>query len=126
MKLPIPSHLKEYFLLDNNVHTEYEVSGSIRCKCGSEHCEVVSSNERQFVKVKCKDCGEEIVLFDAGKHGWDGYVCKDDFLDRDEPLVNHICEDCGDQVFQVNVKISSQGKQDFIDECYKQNFEFFA
>ena len=82
MNLPIPSHLKDYFLLDDNEHTEYEVSGSIRCKCGSEHFEIFSSNDRQLVKVKCKDCGEEIVLFDAGKHGWDGYVCKDDFLDR--------------------------------------------
>lgn len=125
MNLPIPSHLKDYFLLDDNEHTEYEVSGSIRCKCGSEHFEIFSSNDRQLVKVKCKDCGEEIVLFDAGKHGWDGYVCKDDFLDRNEPLVNYICEDCGKQVFQVKLKISSQGKQDFIDECVN-NDDFFS
>ena len=67
---------------------------------------------------------EEIVLFDAGKHGWDGYVCKDDFLDRNEPLVNYICEDCGKQVFQVKLKISSQGKQDFIDECVNNDDSF--
>ena len=124
MDLPIPSHLKNIFVLDDNDQTENEVSGSIKCKCGSEHFEVYSSNDRQLVKVKCLDCGEEIIIFDAGKHGWDGYVCKDDFLDREEPFARYSCEECGDHIFRVELKISSQGKQDFIDECVSNDDSF--
>ena len=126
MDLPIPSHLKDIFVLDNNDQTEYEVSGSIKCKCGSEHFEVFSSNDRQIVKVKCAECGEEMIIFDSGKHGWDGYVCKDDFLDRDDPFVAYSCEECGGNKFRVGLKISSQGKQDFIDECVSNDDSFSA
>ena len=124
MNLPIPSHLKGFLSLDDKEQTEYEVSGSIKCKCGAVHFVVFSSNDRQIVKVKCPDCGEEILLFDAGKHGWDGFVCKDDFLDREEPLIEYSCENCGDQVFRVELKILSQGKQDFIDECVSNDDSF--
>ena len=62
MNLPIPSHLKDFLSLDDKEQTEYEVSGSIKCKCGAEHFIVFSSNDRQIVKVKCPDCGELKVI----------------------------------------------------------------
>jgi hypothetical protein len=51
-------------------------------------------------------------------------VCKDDFLDRSQPFEIASCEKCGTQKFGVLVTISSQGKQDFIDECISNNDSF--
>lgn len=116
MELPIPTHLQKILVPLGKNNSENEVNGKIKCPCGSELFEVHESNERQLIKLVCKQCGKEFLLFDAGKHGWNGFVCGDDFLDRSLPLQKYFCE-CGEDVFDVNVIISSQGKQDFIDEC---------
>ena len=56
-------------------------------------------------------------MFDSGKHGWDGFVCKEDYLDRTLPFTVYTCKKCGSDSFEVTAVISSKGKQDFIDEC---------
>lgn len=86
MDLPIPTHLQRFFTSIGDENSEYEVTGTIHCSCGSEKFEVWTSNERQIIKLVCKQCGEEIILFDAGKHGWNGFVCNDDFLNRTLPF----------------------------------------
>ena len=72
MDFPIPTHLKSYLTLIGDNNNEYEITGSIHCSCGCEEFEVWESNDRQIVRLKCRQCGEEIVIFDSGKHGWNG------------------------------------------------------
>ena len=116
MELPIPRHLKNFLHLigDNN---EYSVSGTIRCKCGSKSFYIYESNNKKIVKVTCSECGKDILLFDEGKHGWNGFVCKDDFLDRNKPFILTECDKCNNSKFNIKITIESQGKEDFIEEC---------
>ena len=124
MELPIPTHLASYFTSIGDENNEYEVAGVIHCDCMCEKFEVWESNDRQIIKLICKKCGKEIEVFDAGKHGWNGYVCKDDFLDRSLQLEKYVCPKCNHDAFKVSISISSQGKQDFIDECVSNDDSF--
>lgn len=126
MELPIPSHLKFLLIPFGDENSEFEVTGKIRCGCDCEQFEVFESNERHIVKLICSQCAREFLLFDAGIHGWDGFVCKDDFLDRSLPFQKYTCETCGEDRFTVGVYISSQGKEDFIKECVSNDDSFTA
>ena len=67
---------------------------------------------------------KEYVIFDSGKHGWNGFVCGDDFLNRELPYNKYHCSNCKEDCFKVLVHISSQGKEDFIDECLSTDDSF--
>lgn len=124
MDLPIPTHLQHFFTSVGNKNSEYKVTGIIHCSCGSEEFEVLESNERHIIKLVCKHCGQEILLFDASKHGWNGFVCNDDFLNHTLPFQKYNCPKCGKNAFNITVYISSQGKQDFWDECVSNDDSF--
>lgn len=124
MNLPIPTHLQQFFILIGNKNSEFEVIGKIHCSCRSEDFEVWESNERQIVKLVCRQCGQEILLLDNGKHGWNGFVSKEDFLDRDIPMKKFVCSKCSEDDFGVIVQISSQGKMDFLEECVVNDDSF--
>ena len=69
--LPIPTHLQAIMLPIGNSNSELEVTGKIKCPCGNEFFEIWESNGRQIVKLLCKECKTEYIIFDSGKHGWD-------------------------------------------------------
>lgn len=124
MDFPVPVHLQSNFKPIGNENDEYEVKGSIHCLCGSESFEIWESNDRNIIRLKCKQCGEEFILFDSGKHGWNGFVCKDDFNDRECPFSQYVCEECEHDSFKICVTISSQGKDDFMEECVSNDDSF--
>ena len=124
MDYPIPKHLQSFFTLTGEENSEFNATGIIHCSCNCEQFEIWESNDRNIVKLVCKQCGKEIIIFDSGKHGWDGFVCGDDYLDRSLPYKKYKCPDCGQDGFKVSVKISSQGKQDFLDECIANDDSF--
>lgn len=122
--LPIPTHLQSILLPVGNNNSEYEVTGIIKCPCGSVDFEISESNGKQILKIVCKECKKEFVLFDSGKHGWNGFVCGDDFLDREIPLEQVLCSKCGENAFNITLHISSQGKEDFAEECLANDDSF--
>ena len=122
--LPVPTHLQPYLQPTGEHNNEYEVTGVIQCPCGSGTFEVWESNERQIVTLGCRQCGKEILVFVSGRHGWDGFVCKADFLDRALPGKKYHCPKCGQDVFRAELWISSQGKQDFLEECVANDPSF--
>ncbi|MBQ6806630.1 MAG: hypothetical protein IJO97_04280 [Lachnospiraceae bacterium] len=124
MELPVPTHLKDIFFPVGNDNNEFEVTGEIKCSCGNEYFEIWESNEQLMVKILCKQCKKEYVIFDSGKHGWNGFVCGDDFLNRELPYNKYHCSNCKEDCFKVLVHISSQGKEDFIDECLSTDDSF--
>lgn len=124
MNLPIPTHLKTFLLPIGNENSEFEVTGKIQCACGNEAFEIWESNDRQIVKLVCKQCKNEFILFDAGKHGWNGFVCRDDFLDRERSFEKYVCSKCNETVYSIIVYISSQGKEYFIKECLSNDDSF--
>ena len=123
-EFPIPKHLQTLLIPVGNSNGELEVTGKIKCPCGSETVEIWESNDRQIVKIVCEKCKKEFVLFDSGKHGWNGFVCGDDFLDREMPFEKYSCSKCAENIFSIVVRISSQGKEDFKEECLSNNDAF--
>lgn len=123
MDLPIPTHLKDIFFSVGN-NNEFEVTGEIKCSCGNEYFEIWESNEQLIVKVVCKQCKKEFLIFDSGKHGWNGFVCGDDYLDREKPFNKYHCFNCKEDSHRVIVHITSQGKDDFVDECLSDDDSF--
>jgi len=111
---PIPDHLWDILVPRGAAESETEVTGTLRCTCGGEEFAVLESNERRIVRAVCRQCGREAVLFDAGKHGWDGFVCGFDPLDRTEIAEKFRCPVCGGEHYAVTVHIASQGKADFV------------
>lgn len=129
--LPIPTHLEKILIPMGDENTEFHVDGCIRCSCGCEsfHIKVYANITKGYpqvmeygdgfafvVKVICADCGKEHLIFDDNKHGWDGFVCHAGVEVPDNKLKSWKCPDCGCDVHEIRVSISSQGKDDFIEE----------
>lgn len=118
MEYPIPTHLRDYLIpREEEENCEFQVTGTLRCSCGCREFSVTESNEGMLAHLYCKDCGKEIELFDAGKHGWNGFVCHMDPVDRSAQSWKAVCDECKNAYFYVTVWISSQGKEDFLSEC---------
>ncbi len=125
MELPIPRHLTEYLIpVPEEENCEFQVTGTLRCTCGCEAFSVMESNDGLLARAACRNCGKEIELLDAGKHGWNGFVCHLDPLDRTEKLWKAACEECKGEHFRVRVWISSQGPEDFMSECVAHDDSF--
>lgn len=100
---------------------EFKITVIVKCKCGSESFRIYESNNKMIVKLICSACNKELILFDEGKYGWNGFVCNDDFLNREELLKVTKCSECNNDEFKIEVTITSQGKEDFINESNLQN-----
>lgn len=116
-ELPVPTHLKEHFVPLGDKNTAKQVSGAIRCSCGCGDLSVWTSNERRLVIPVCGQCEKIFLLFDAGKHGWNGFVCGEDPLERSEPMEEFCCPKCGESSFGIGAVITSQGKEDFCGQA---------
>lgn len=125
MDYPIPKHLQDFLIpLPEEDNCEFQVTGRIRCTCGCDRFSVSESNEGMIADLTCRECGREIALFDAGKHGWNGFVCHLDPLDRTQSKWKAVCDECKSDTFRVKVWISSQGREDFLSECVANDPSF--
>lgn len=124
--LPIPTHLSEILIPCGKENNESSVNGVIRCSCGSKTFRIDSNNdtyaddEYSFViKAICSGCAKAYLIFDSKKHGWDGFVCHGEWIGESAPdkvLTPHLCLKCKGDAHVIELGISSQGKNDFIEE----------
>ena len=63
MDFPVPSHLKEFLVPEEEPGSEYEVTGNICCTCGSMYFEVLENNNKKVVKHICCMCRKEKIIF---------------------------------------------------------------
>jgi ribosomal protein S27E len=130
--LPIPSHLQGILVPYGTKNTENSVSGTLHCSCGcgSFRVGIFADMTKGFpqtkeyngdfalaVNVVCTQCGNEILVFDSGRHGWNGYVCHYGVSVPPEELKPYSCRKnkCGGESHGVTVHIQSEGKRDFIE-----------
>ena len=73
---PIPTHLKPFLTPLGEKNSELSVTGVIRCKCGHLLFTPYANEAGTVAAAKCRSCGSKILLFHAGRHGWDGFVAK--------------------------------------------------
>jgi ribosomal protein L37E len=108
--MPIPSHLKEMMRPLRRGNSEHGVTGNLVCPCGGKHFAVRADEEKNKAHIRCSACGREAVLFDATRHGWDGFVCHMPVEEMPEKGI--VCEACGETSFYIAVSIRSQGRDD--------------
>ena len=116
---PIPTHLKPFLTPLGEKNSELSVTGVIRCKCGHLLFTPYANEAGTVAAAKCRSCGSKILLFHAGRHGWDGFVAKAGYLyDLSGRLTAmDTCPHCRQKTaFGLRVSITSAGRQDFRDE----------
>ena len=116
---PIPTHLKPFLTPLGEKNSELFVTGVIRCKCGHLLFTPYANEAGTVAAAKCRSCGSKILLFHAGRHGWDGFVAKAGYLyDLSGRLTAmDTCPHCRQKTaFGLRASITSAGRQDFIDE----------
>lgn len=115
--LPIPAHLQPFFVPSGEENTELHVTGAIRCKCGGLLFTPFVNDAATIAAARCAACKEKLLLFHAGRHGWDGFVAKAAYL-YDLPGKLHAvdaCPACGAKTrFALKAAITSFGREDFI------------
>ena len=117
MIYPIPDHLKPYLIPVGEDNSELRVTGALRCGCGCALFVPYVNEAGTIAAAKCRNCGTKILLLHAGRHGWDGFVAKADYL-YDLPTKMHpidACPCCEKRTpLAVKLTITSFGKEDFI------------
>ena len=117
MQYPIPDHLKPYLIPTGEDNSELRVTGALRCKCGGVAFTPYTNEAGTIAAARCRKCGAKILLLHAGRHGWDGFVAKADYL-YDLPTKMHPMETCPHcektTPLAVRVTITSYGREDFI------------
>lgn len=125
-KMPIPTHLKKYFVLKEG--NEFKCKGNIICTCKNDIFNIFTSNDKHIINLKCVNCEKEFNILDSDKHGWQGFVANqgmEEFYtcNRTEPFIIEKCQKCSKEEFFIEVYISSQGIEDFIMECLEDDEE---
>lgn len=142
--LPIPAHLKNILIPKGDKNDEFFVAGDIACTCGNKEFslsylgayenEIITLCEYEGVfylaiECKCKECGKVHLIFDDNLHGWNGFVCGDEsgFEGYEEFPMEKFkklwkCPKCNDEHHEVSVAISSEGKEDFLENCEDTEF----
>lgn len=143
--MPVPSYLSNILIPRDKALDEGLLEGDVICHCGNRAFNVMYPGKIQeyggkqyactiqivgnfffCIKAICSKCGEKYLLFDKHFHGWNGFLCHDaEKASLPRPnLVCWKCTSCNSSNHGVSIKISSQGKDDFIeatdgeiDEC---------
>ncbi len=141
MDYPIPTHLKEILVVDEKASDIHDIEGSLRCTCGckkfllrnfadyynAQPCVARKNDGYAFViKAVCADCGNEWVVFDLSKHGYNGFVCKDGLTVDDSELEKYLCSKCFSEYFFVKIGIEVENKEQFIEECVTEYPDEFS
>jgi hypothetical protein len=134
--MPTPKHLESILVRDDAKVDETDLSGKLKCTCGSETFSLRYPGKTQgwlnktpctieidgkfffLVKTVCNTCKTEHLIIDQDVHGWNGVICRDEEqrgLPR-PPLVDWKCS-CGSVEHKARITIMTQGKTDFVEEA---------
>lgn len=114
-ELPVPAHLKPFFVVNGEQSNAEQLTGDIRCTCGC--MTFVASRSRDddcLYHLNCDRCGQDVQLFDARVHGWDAVVCHMPGVFMNKGDVAERCEKCGGDRFSAFVWIEPASKEEFI------------
>lgn len=129
---PVPRHLINIFQADADFCNEYNLEGKICCDCGCSnfkiklyadtdsenfpHVSKYKDNYALTVRLVCKECRKEWLLFDMSRHGYNGYVCHEGVAVPDSELKEYTCSGCNENTFEINVGIEVEDKEQFIKD----------
>lgn len=114
-ELPVPTHLKPFFVPMADKNNTTQITGSIRCTCGCEAFAAQRSVDNDCLfRLNCDACVQEVLLFDARRHGWDSVVCHEPVEAMQMGESTARCEKCGREHFGVTVWIEPTEKAEFV------------
>lgn len=132
----LPAHLKK-ILWVNEYNECGNISGKIICECGCEsfglryfgenylpYCAGIKEVENRYaliIKVICRKCGKEWLLFDFSKHSYDGFICEDGVSVPDEKLV--LASADGECDFKIKISMEFDNEEQFIEEVVNNPYE---
>ena len=134
-ELAVPNHLRPFFMQRTDKGNDTQITGDIRCTCGSASFAAKHSKDDDCIyRLNCADCGQDILLFDARVHGWDALVCHMPGEHLQQGEVTEQCEKCASRCFGATVWIEPTQKEEFIscvegelpDEAWVNAFTWFA
>lgn len=129
--LPIPTHLKDFLIVDENDFDGHSMDGKISCTCGcgdiklklyaNEHKEYIAvkkyKNDYGFKIVgSCASCGNGFDIFDMAKHGYNGFVCRDGISVKDSELKEFFCNNCQGDIFAMDIGLELEDREQFMEE----------
>lgn len=113
----MPACLKKYYVPELSECSMTEIMGSICCSCGEKAFRALSSEEPGLrYSLKCLACGQDILLFDARRHGWDALVCGDVPDGESGADQAEACEKCGGDAFRAEVWIEHIAREEFVSD----------
>ncbi|MBQ8134321.1 MAG: hypothetical protein IJ192_07960 [Clostridia bacterium] len=141
---PIPTHLKNHFIVDEEKTEEHWLVGKAKCNCGCEKlkmryfgCEETDKEGKKYLTIEhyedgfasvvrgeCADCGENFDLYDLSKYGYAGFVNQEGRAVPDDILKYYQCE-CGGDSFEAVIMIELEDKEQFIEEIVEYEPEKF-
>lgn len=114
-EIPIPSYLRPYWVTVEHKNDPQQITGNIRCACGCTAFRALRSNDDDRLwHAICRDCKNDILLFDVNQHGWDAIICGDRIDDMHAGESAAQCPKCSGDEFGVTVWVEPTDKQEFI------------
>ena len=117
MSQAVPSYVEKYFVPQEMKRGEEGVGGSIRCTCGCTAFKAMHSvDDDRLFHLLCTHCGNDILLFDGAKHGWDALVCQMPMEDLQLGEASEQCAKCGCEDFCADVWYEPTEREEY-DSC---------
>lgn len=135
--LPIPAHMQNYLKINQQEeNNEFKANGQIVCDCGCDEfsLQFFGKEKEDFLATKkiegisllaiyfiCNSCHKKVLLFCNELHGWDGLIYYRENHEKVNELLQKlnykptICDECNNLFYYIFVSISSEGKDDFVD-----------
>lgn len=137
MEYPIPTHLRDIYVIDEERSDENGLEGSLKCSCAGTgfalnvYADIldnyISVREKNggfafVVAAVCSECGKKHVIMDLSKHGYDGFVCEEGVLVDADELEPYTCPQCQSNDFEVKLEIETEDREQFIEEVVEDDF----
>lgn len=117
VELPIPTFVKPFLTPDRKKSSLESVYGSIRCTCGCTAFTAMHSvDDDRLYHLLCRDCRQDILLFDGQRYGWDALVCQMPMEDMQSGEAAQRCAKCGCSDFHANVWYEPTAREEY-DSC---------
>lgn len=139
--LPIPTHLRDILMVDEENFDGHNMDGRLQCTCGCDdiRLKIYGEQHTEHIAVKrykddyglritgaCAACGKGFEIFDMARHGYNGFVCHDGIPVEDADLKVFSCGVCQGDTFAVDIGIELEDKEQFIEEVVEDEPDKFV
>jgi predicted RNA-binding Zn-ribbon protein involved in translation (DUF1610 family) len=100
---------------------------AIRCKCGETELIPVAPTGMGLVSFNCPACGNNHIIFDPKRDGYDGEFGHNDNMEMEVPVLFK-CPQCSGEEFRLSCAFQYSGEDDVLedDEIEKKPQDLFG